>query len=71
MAALRAAEIGCAIYYPIPLHRQDVFAGEYRDRTLPVAEQVAAECLSLPIFPEITDAQVDRVIEVIGDALQG
>lgn len=66
MEALRAQEIACAVYYPIPLHRQEVFAEECRDVSLPVAESVAAQCMSLPIFPEMTDAQVDTVLEVIG-----
>ena len=63
--ALNEAQIANAIYYPIPLHRQKAFADSCQDIKLPVSEQVAAECLSLPIFPELTDAQVDAVLEVI------
>ncbi len=66
MEALKAEEIACAVYYPIPLHRQPVFAESCAGISLPVTERVAAECLSLPIFPEITDQQIDRVLEVIG-----
>ena len=61
MKALAAADISSAIYYPIPLHRQDVFAKDYRDLSLPVAESVAGSCFSLPIFPEMTDRQVEEV----------
>ena len=69
MEALKAADIACAVYYPIPLHQQPVFAESCAGLRLPVTEQVAAECLSLPIFPEITDQQIDRVLEVIGGVL--
>jgi dTDP-4-amino-4,6-dideoxygalactose transaminase len=69
MAALQAAGIGCAIYYPIPLHRQAAFAKDYLDVSLPVAETIAQQCLSLPIFPEMQEAQVDAVVEVIAQAL--
>lgn len=65
MAALTAAEIASAIYYPIPLHRQDVFAADYAGVSLPVAEKTAACCMSLPIFPEMTEGQVREVVSVI------
>jgi dTDP-4-amino-4,6-dideoxygalactose transaminase len=69
MAALAAAEIASAIYYPIPLHRQDVFADDCRDVALPVAEGVASRCMSLPIYPEMTAAQVEEVVRVIKSAI--
>jgi len=65
MTALTEAGIASAIYYPIPLHRQEVFAEDYRDLTLPVAESVAANCLSLPMFPEMTEGQVHEVADVL------
>lgn len=68
MDALSAAGIASAIYYPIPLHRQPVFAAEYKDVDLPVSEYTAANCLSLPIFPEMTEAQVTEVVEIIRKA---
>jgi dTDP-4-amino-4,6-dideoxygalactose transaminase len=67
--ALRNAEIASAIYYPVPLHRQKVFAEDWRDIPLPVAESVAQQCLSLPIFPELTDEEIERIAAVIRDAL--
>ncbi len=69
MEALAAAGIASAVYYPIPLHRQEVFAAEYRNVTLPVTERVSASCMSLPIFPEMTDGQVKEVVEVIKGVL--
>jgi UDP-N-acetyl-3-dehydro-alpha-D-glucosamine 3-aminotranferase len=65
MAALSAQQIASAIYYPIPLHRQEVFAADYANVSLPVSETVASRCMSLPVFPEMTDAQVDEVVRVI------
>ena len=65
MDALQNINIGCAVYYPIPLHKQNVFANEYRDITLPVSEKVASECMSLPIFPEITDEQIELITSTI------
>jgi len=68
-AALKDAEIASAIYYPVPLHRQKVFAEEWRDIPLPVSESVARKCLSLPIFPELTDREIVRITDVVKDAL--
>lgn len=69
MSALQSASIGCAIYYPVPLHRQPVFQNSYADVQLPVAETIAQHCLSLPIYPELTDEQILRVTETIRHAI--
>jgi dTDP-4-amino-4,6-dideoxygalactose transaminase len=69
MAALREQQIGCAVYYPIPLHQQQVFADACQGVTLPVTENVVSHCMSLPIYPELADEQVDQVLEVIRSAL--
>lgn len=65
MEALTKAQIASAVYYPIPLHRQDVFAAEFADLKLPVSEEVAQRCMSLPVFPEMTEEQVRKVVDVI------
>lgn len=69
--ALAAEGIASAIYYPIPLHQQEVFQQQCRGISLPVSEQVAEQCLSLPIYPELTAAQVDRIVETIAPVVQG
>lgn len=69
--ALREAGVGCAVYYPRPLHRQPVFAAAAASAELPVAEDVASRCLSLPIFPELTDTQIDAVIRAVRAAVLG
>ena len=58
--------VGCAIHYPIPLHLQRAYAQlGHKAGDFPVAEKAARECLSLPIYPELTDQQIQRVADVI------
>ncbi len=71
MARLSEQQIASAIYYPIPLHRQNVFAEQCRNLSLPVAESLASRCMSLPIYPEMIDDQVDMVIAAVRGAVAG
>jgi dTDP-4-amino-4,6-dideoxygalactose transaminase len=65
---LEANKVGCALHYPMPLHLQKCYASlGYKEGDFPVSEKAARECLSLPIFPELTDEQIQRVTEVIKD----
>ncbi len=71
MQALAAKEIASAIYYPVPLHQQKAFIehdGHVAAR-LPHAEDIASRCLSLPIYPELEDAAIDRVLAAIRAAV--
>jgi dTDP-4-amino-4,6-dideoxygalactose transaminase len=61
-------KIGNAVHYPMPLHLQKVYANlGYKPGDFPVAEKAAREVLSLPMFPELTDAQIQRVADVVKD----
>ena len=63
---LDANGVGNAVHYPIPLHLQKAYAHlGHQSGDFPVAEKAAREVLSLPVFPELTDAQIRRVVEVI------
>jgi dTDP-4-amino-4,6-dideoxygalactose transaminase len=64
-AALRAAGVPTAIYYPRPLHRQPAYAPHHRGAPLPVADDLAARILALPIHPDLTEAQVARIAEAV------
>ncbi len=69
-AALRERGVGTLIHYPVPLHLQKCFAalgGKPGD--LPVAERAAQEILSLPLYPEMTDAQVEIVVGAVKESL--
>lgn len=62
-AHLAAAGIGSGVYYPIPLHRQPALAGFVADDlVLPVSERAAERALSLPMFPQLRDDEVARVV---------
>jgi len=71
MARLTEAKISSAVYYPIPLHRQDVFAAAYAGTCLPVAEAVSSRCMSLPVYPEMPEESVRLVAETVKGALVG
>ncbi len=68
---LEANQVGCALHYPLPLHLQKAYAHlGYKPGDFPIAEKAARECLSLPIFPELTEAQIQRVAGVIKEFFQ-
>jgi dTDP-4-amino-4,6-dideoxygalactose transaminase len=69
MAALQAKQIGCAVYYPVPLHQQNAFKEECEGLSLPVTEAVAASCFSLPICPYLEEQSVAEIVTVIGEVL--
>ena len=68
---LHAAGIGAGIHYPVPVHLSAAFASlGYNDGAFPMAERAAREVLSLPLFPQITPAQQERVASVLTAALR-
>jgi dTDP-4-amino-4,6-dideoxygalactose transaminase len=68
-AELGRRGIHTGVHYPVPCHLQPPLR-RYADGALPVAERAAAEVLSLPFFPHMTDGQVDAVCDGLGDVLR-
>jgi dTDP-4-amino-4,6-dideoxygalactose transaminase len=66
MARLKEREIGCAIYYPLPLHLQECFADlGGKEGDLPVSEKASREVLSIPVYPELTEEMLAYVADTI------
>jgi len=64
---LQAAKIGCDVYYPVTLDQQKCFASlpEHARSGCPVSNQMAAEVLSIPVYPELEEAQRAEVVAAI------
>jgi dTDP-4-amino-4,6-dideoxygalactose transaminase len=64
--SLKQAEIGALIHYPVPVHRQKAYLGRVRGgESLPETERAALEVLSLPMYPELTNDEVERVVSAV------
>jgi perosamine synthetase len=63
---MREHGVGTGVYYPIPVHRQKpLLALGYGDQEFPVSERLAADVVSIPVHPSLTDGEVTRVVEAV------
>jgi len=67
-SALATVGIASAVYYPVPLHRQEVYAADNAGACFPAAEAAAEQVLSLPMYPELTEEQVDEIVRAVRQA---
>ncbi len=66
MQQLHEAGVGTAVHYPIPIHRQPVYAAEAEGCRCPVSDRLAASVLSLPVHPQVTDDDLDHISSALG-----
>jgi dTDP-4-amino-4,6-dideoxygalactose transaminase len=67
---MEARSILTSLHYPIPVHLQKAYRHlRYRVGDFPVSERIARECMTLPLFPEMTAQQQDRVVDALHDIL--
>jgi dTDP-4-amino-4,6-dideoxygalactose transaminase len=70
MRRLEEKGIACGIHYPVPIHLQEAYRGlGYRADAFPVSERICTEFISLPMFPELTPAQVELVVDSVTKSL--
>ena len=63
---LEAKGIGCGVHYPIPIHLQEAWRNfGYSEGAFPIAENLAKEFLSLPMFPELAEEQIEYVVRSV------
>lgn len=67
IAHLKSRKIGTAIQYPVPIHRQPAYRRLAAPGSLPVAERLAETILSLPMYPELGEAEVRRVADAVNE----
>ena len=70
MRCLEEKGIGCGVHYPVPVHLQKAYAPlGYGRGAFPVSEQIADEFVSLPMYPELRDDQIDFVVETVAKSV--
>ena len=70
-AGLRDAGVPTAVYYPRALHQQPAYAGHHDGSALPVSEDLATRILALPIHPDLSEADAERVCDAVRATLAG
>jgi dTDP-4-amino-4,6-dideoxygalactose transaminase len=70
MAKLAEKDVHCGIHYPVPVHLQDAYLNSgYTNPNLKISEGIASELLSLPMYPELTESQIEYVVKSIKQIL--
>lgn len=70
MRLLEQRGIGCGVHYPVPIHLQEAYRSLGHGRgAFPIAERIADEFLSLPMFPELTGSQIRMVVDAVKESL--
>ena len=64
MTRIRERGIGCGVYYPTPIHRLPSFKLQL---DLPETEKVIKECVSLPVHPSLSKADLEKIVSVVND----
>jgi len=68
---LTERKVGSEIYYPVPLHLQECFAGwGYKAGDYPLSEKAASQTIAIPIYPDLTEAQLQTVVNTIAEFFQ-
>jgi dTDP-4-amino-4,6-dideoxygalactose transaminase len=69
---LQKRGVGSMIYYPVPLHQQKAYTDKYQDKySLPITEEFSAEVLSLPMYPELSNQDIEYVANCIKEVMTG
>jgi dTDP-4-amino-4,6-dideoxygalactose transaminase len=67
---LQEKGVGCAVHYPVPIHLQDACRNlGYSKGAFPIAENLAEEFVSLPMFPELTEEQIEYVAQCVSEVV--
>lgn len=70
--ALGEQGVTTAVYYPVPLHLQPAYGSlHYKPGSLPESERACAEVLSLPMYPELSQEQIEHVATALAGAVAG
>ena len=70
IGALQEQGIGCGIHYPVPIHLQAAYNHlGYRPNAFPVSERSSAEFISLPMYSELSEHQIERVVGAVEKSL--
>jgi len=62
---LRNNEISAQVYYPLPIHKQELYKEDYKNQSYPISEKVSNEVLSLPVHPVLTEEDLNKIVNVL------